>query len=435
MAYEILIGRKEKERKKFGMAGTVFIGKQYVTMGETTSLANDIFMDIAKAHVVFIVGKRGSGKSYSMGAIAEGLNDLPPEVRQNLSIIMLDTMGVYWTMKYPNEKDAELLKEWGMEPKGLDVQIFTPVGYYQQYKEAGVPTDFPFAIRPAELSISDWCLSFDIDRNSDMGVLIERTINKIEEKNYSIQDIIFAIEEDKKADEKTKNAVINRFENAKTWGLFHERGTKLSDLVIGGKISVLDVSCYATTPGGWAIKSLAIGLIAQKLFIDRMTARKEEEFIDIKSKTEYYKEEAVEKKKEPLVWLVVDEAHEFLPHEGETAATNALVTILREGRQPGISLILASQQPGKIHTDVMTQSDIILSHRLTAKIDTDALAKLMQSYFRKGLDKYINELPRKPGAGILIDDENERIYMMQVRPRVTWHGGEAPIAIPEKKEI
>jgi hypothetical protein len=435
MAYEIIAGRKDKDVKKFGMAGTVFLGKQYVTMGDTTSLANEIFMDVAKAHVVFVVGKRGSGKSYSMGAIAEGLNDLSPEIRQNLSIIMLDTMGVYWTMKYPNKKDEALLKQWGLEPKGLDVQIFTPIGYYKQYKEEGVPTDFPFSIRPAELSITDWCLSFGIDRNSELGVLIERIINNIEAKDYSIQDIIYAIEDDKTTDEKVKQAAINRFENAKLWGLFSEKGTKLSDLVIGGKITVLDVSCYATMPGGWAIKNLAIGLVAQRLFTDRMRARKEEEFEDIKSKTEYYKEEAVEKKKEPLVWLVVDEAHEFLPHEGETAATNALVTILREGRQPGISLILATQQPGKIHTDVMTQSDIIISHRLTAQIDTDALAQLMQSYFRKGLDKYLNELPRLPGCAILIDDANERIYMMQVRPRVTWHGGEAPTAIPEKKEI
>jgi intein/homing endonuclease len=387
------------------------------------------------AHSNFVANDIIVHNSYSMGAIAEGLNDLSPEIRENLSIIMLDTMGVYWTMKYANEKDSGLLKQWGLSAKGLDVQIFTPVGYYQKYKDEGVPTDFPFAIRPAELSITDWCLSFGIDRNSDMGVLIERIIHSIETENYSIQDLIFAIQDDKNADDKTKQAVMNRFENAKTWGLFSERGTKISDLAIGGKISVLDVSCYATTPGGWAIKNLAIGLIAQRLFIDRMKARKEEEFADIKSKTEYYKEEAVSKKKEPLVWLVVDEAHEFLPFEGKTAATEALVTILREGRQPGISLILASQQPGKIHTDVMTQADIILSHRLTAKIDTDSLAMLMQSYFRKGLDKYLNELPRMPGAAICIDDANERIYMMQVRPRITWHGGEAPSAIPEEKEM
>ena len=74
----------------------------------------------------------------------------------------------------------------------------------------------------------------------------------------------------------------------------------------------------------------------------------------------YFAKEVEEKMEEPLVWLALDEAHELLPKEGKTAATDALITILREGRQPGISLILASQQPGKIHTDVMTQSDIVI---------------------------------------------------------------------------
>ena len=49
-----------------------------------------------------------------------------------------------------------------------------------------------------------------------------------------------------------------------------------------------------------------------------------------------------------------------IKREGKTTASDALITILREGRQPGISLILASQQPGKIHTDVMTQSGAVL---------------------------------------------------------------------------
>ncbi len=137
----------------------------------------------------------------------------------------------------------------------------------------------------------------------------------------------------------------------------------------------------------------------------------------------------------PLVWLVIDEAHEFMPVTGKTTATDALVTILREGRQPGISLILATQQPGKIHTDVMTQSDIIISHRITAKLDTDALGMLMQSYMRQGLDKELNNLPRVKGAAIILDDSNEKMYPMRVRPRFTWHGGEAPTAIPEKRKV
>ncbi len=41
-----------------------------------------------------------------------------------------------------------------------------------------------------------------------------------------------------------------------------------------------------------------------------------------------------EKQDEPLVWLIIDEAHEFLPLNGKTVATDALIQILREGRQP-----------------------------------------------------------------------------------------------------
>ena len=60
----------------FGKRGTVFLGKQYVQMGQTTSISNPVYMDVAGSHVAFIVGKRGSGKSYTMGSIAEGLTDL-----------------------------------------------------------------------------------------------------------------------------------------------------------------------------------------------------------------------------------------------------------------------------------------------------------------------------------------------------------------------
>jgi len=138
----------------------------------------------------------------------------------------------------------------------------------------------------------------------------------------------------------------------------------------------------------------------------------------------------------PLVWLVIDEAHEFLPRDEKdaNAATQPLITIMREGRQPGISLMLASQQPGKIHTDVMTQSDIVLSHRITARMDVEALGLLTQSYMREGLTQAVDDLPRVKGAGVIFDDSNEKLYPMRVRPRFTWHGGEAPSAVKIKKK-
>jgi len=434
--YDVILGRKESDRQKFGTRGSVLIGKQYVKMGQTTSLSNNIYLDVSNSHKIFIVGKTGTGKSYSLSAIAEGVMDLEPEIAQNISMIMLDTMGVFWTMKYPNKKDEELLKKWNIKPKGMDVQIFTPIGMYKQYKEEGVPTDFPFAIQPNELDPDDWNLTFDVDRNSELGVLIERVINQLREKeeNYSIQDIIDVIELDKDADKNVRDAAKNRFMNVSRWGVFDEKGTKLSDLIIGGKITVLDLSAYATMPGGWAIKSLVTGLVAKKLFTERMRSRRQEEFHDIKESMDYFKEEVSKERKEPLVWLVLDESHEFMPNKGKTTSLEPLITILREGRQPGISLIMASQQPGKIHTDVMTQSDIVISLRLTAKIDTDALQQLAQSYLREGLEVSINQLPKVPGAAVALDDANERIYSIQIRPKITWHGGQAPSAIVEEKE-
>ena len=82
--YDIVIGRSEADKEKYSTTGAIFLGKHYVKMGQTTSLSNKVYLDVAKSHVVFVVGKRGSGKSYSMGVIAEGIYDLPDEIKNNI---------------------------------------------------------------------------------------------------------------------------------------------------------------------------------------------------------------------------------------------------------------------------------------------------------------------------------------------------------------
>jgi len=372
--------------------------------------------------------------SYTMGVITEGMAGLPDEIRQNLSIVILDTMGVYWTMKYGNRKDAHMLNEWKLEGRGLNVQIYTPTGFHKEYKEKDIPTDFPFSLKPSELDAGDWCLTFDVGLNDPMGVLIDDVIGELQKagQDYSINDIIQKVQKETDTEKSVRQAVTNRFKNALRWGLFDTKGTKLTELAAPGQVTVLDVSCYSAMPNSWGVKSLVIGLVAKKLFIQRMVARKNEEYADIQEATHYF-EDRPDKNDLPMMWLVVDEAHEFLPNKGKTAATDPLITILREGRQPGISLILASQQPGKIHTDVMTQSDTVIAHRLTSKIDIDSLGLLMQSYMRSNLNTIIDQLPRIKGAAIVFDDANEKMYPVQIRPRFTWHGGESPTAFRKKK--
>jgi uncharacterized protein len=433
---EIVVGRSKSDLKKYGLKGTVLLGKHYITMGQTTTLSSKIYMDVAGAHVFFICGKRGSGKSYTMGTIAEGFYLLDEDVKKNLAVVLLDTMGIYWTMKYPNHVDKVLLDEWGLKPQSIPIVIFTPEKYYKIYKEKGIPTDYPFTLAPHEIDQDDWCNAFKLNKYSEQGILISDVILELKNtvKKYSMTDIINKIKINEDARKETKDEVTAMFKIANNWGVFSEKGTQLSDLIRGGQIAVLDVSCYATMPGGWDVKALIVGLVAQRLFISRMEARKGEEFESVMSATNFFSKDAEKKQETPLVWLVIDEAHEFLPKEGKVASTDALVTVMREGRQPGISLILATQQPGKIHTDVMTQSDIVLSHRITAKIDVDALGLLMQSYMRVGLVEETDRLPRVQGSGILFDDNNEKMYPMRVKPRFTWHGGSSPTAIPKEKD-
>ena len=436
MPYDIITGRDIADKKAFGDRGLIFIGKGYVKMGQYTSLSNKIFMDVARSHVVLVAGKRGSGKSYTLGVIAEELSNLPTETSQNIASLIFDTMGIYWTMKFPNEKDRELLQNWDLKSKNLPVKIFAPFGHYDSYLEKGIPVDKKFALDVAELGAEDWIITFGLDLINPVSVLIERTITKLkEEGEFNIREIISNLEKDEKTPRETKNAAIGLFEAANTWGIFsksHEEVTQVKDLISAGTTSVLDLSVYNSI-GAFNIRALVISLISRKIFNQRMEARKKEETESVSKRLEFLSYQ--EKKETPLVWMFIDEAHEFLPLNQKTAATDALIQLLREGRQPGISLVLATQQPGQIHRDVMTQSDIIIAHRVTSKPDLEALNYIMQSYILESVKKYMNDLPSLKGSAIILDDNSERIYPMRMRPRFTWHGGEAPTAIKIEKRL
>ncbi len=436
MPYEIIIGRDSYDKKTLEEKGLILLGKGYVKMGQYTSLSNKIFMDVARSHVVLVAGKRGSGKSYTLGVLTEELANLPKEIGQNISSLIFDTMGIYWTMKFQNEKDKELLREWDLKPKNLPVKIFVPFGHYDDYLEKGLPIDEAFALNVSELNSEDWIITFGLEMTNPIAVLIQRTITRLKETSgFGIEDIISEIREDKTTTNEIKNAATGLFEAADSWGVFSKKDvkpTKVTDLVNAGTTSVLDLSVYNSI-GSFNVRALVISLISRKIFNERMSARKKEEIKSVSKGFNYLS--SIEKRETPLVWMFIDEAHEFLPLEGSTIATDALIQLLREGRQPGISVVLATQQPGQIHRDVMTQSDIVISHRVTSKPDLEALNHIMQSYLVENIKQYMDELPHLKGSAIILDDNSERIYPMRIRPRFTWHGGEAPVAVKVEKRI
>jgi hypothetical protein len=248
MPYDIITGRDSSDKKSFGSRGLVYLGKGFVQMGQYTSLSNKIFMDIARSHVVLVAGKRGSGKSYTLGVITEELSNLPPEAKNNIASLIFDTMGIFWTMKYRNEKDKELLREWELKSQSLPVKIFVPLEHYQEYIQKGIPVDEKLALDASELTAEDWLITFNLDMINPVAVLIERTISSLKsEGKFNLSQMIKALEKDSKSSNETKNAAVALFEAADTWGIFaktQEEATQVKDLIKGGTTSILDLSVY-----------------------------------------------------------------------------------------------------------------------------------------------------------------------------------------------
>jgi len=392
-------------------------------------------LSVSKNHSFIANGvvSHNSGKSYSIGAIAEAICTLPYEDAQNICSLMFDTMGIFWTMKFKNDKDKALLDDWGLKAQNVPVRIFAPFGYFSDYKDKGIPVDHEFAIKISELEADDWTSIFNLGFTDDIAVLIEDVISKLKEKeSYGFDDIKSMIRS-KDASDDLKNSTIALFDAAKTWGFFsEEKGTKISEMIAPGQSTIIDLSMYSSI-GTFNVRALIISIVCKKLFNERMNARRNEEIQAVQHGIDYLHFKPT--RDMPLVWIFIDEAHEFLVKDGKTPASDALIQLLREGRQPGLSLVLATQQPGKIHTDAMTQADVVISHRVTAKPDLEALNEIMQSYLYEGIKTKLDNLPKLKGSAIILDDNSERIYPCRIRPRFTWHGGEAPSAVRIDKDI
>ena len=426
MVEKIIIGRDRQDLKEFGDKGTVFIGKSIVGEGEDAHLTNPVHMDVIRPHIVLVCGKRGSGKSYSASVIAEEIVLLPEEIKQNLSVIMIDTMGIYWSMKRPNDKEEDILKEWGLRPQATPgMRFFIPDGYAKEYEKSGVDFDSTFTLPCGEISSQDWMLTFGFSPIDPHGIAIDRAIKKVREKgrSYSIQDIISAIDSDQRSDQKVKDSLTGLFGVADEWGVFKEEGTPIEEFFQGGQISVIDISHYLRASSGWSVRSMVIGLFARKVFQSRLMARKAEEVEAITGE---------KRKSSPMVWVMIDEAHQFVGNEGQTAASEPLLTLIKEGREPGISLLLITQIPNKLHSDALAQADLVIAHHLTSEADMKALRGIMQTYAMKDIEEYMAALPRKKGVALILDDNSERIYTVNIRPRLSWHAGGSPMAIKKK---
>jgi hypothetical protein len=425
----LFVGRKTSVYRTHGTKASMDIGMVAEERSDSAGFyGKRILMDSISPHAVFICGMRGSGKSYTLGVIAEELalkNDA-------VGVIIIDPMGIFWSMNGPNkvEREQDLLTTWDLKPTSIDnIQVFIPAGYAHDAPEE--TWDKIFTIRPSELTADDWCLTFGFDRFDTMGLLIDRVIEKVREgfttsdgqhvsargEMYGIPEMIECIESEEGIlsrkqgfKNSTRRALIARLKGAVEWGIFHKEGTKLRDLSRRGQISVIDVSFLQDN-----VRALIVGILARNILQTRKrTSRKEA--VGLSGLFETI----------PVTWLMIDEAHILVPGSGrKTAATDALIEYVRQGRQPGCSIVLATQQPSAIDSRILSQVDIVICHKLVYEDDIKAVLRRMPSEVPERFqeDHFIKNLPI--GMAIIGDkqEETSRCFLASVRPRISQHEG------------
>jgi hypothetical protein len=413
-----VLGRSEAKIGKYGSRATAYVGKVVMSGGQNPVLGRKVLLDIAEPHVVLVCGKRGGGKSFTMAVLIEEFARQPAEVKARISVIAIDTVGIFWTLKIPNGRDKEELAKWDMKPESSPVRVLVPKGRLDFYRQNNIPVDDAFTLKVSELDGVEWLALFHLTWKDKEGVLLTRVVEDIKEKMgtyYGIDDMIKVVQQDTESDELTRAAVVGRLEAAKTWGLLEKEGTKMSELAKPGTVTIIDVSAYRQAIGMEGPRDIIVALVGKKLFEERMLYRKKEESSLIAG--------GRRESKMPLIWMLIDEAHMFMPRDEQNVALDVLLEWVRVGRQPGLSLLLATQRPNKIHPDAISQCDMFISHRMTAQSDIAAVSELRPTYLHSDFDKIYQEMPRGKGYAVILDDNTENLWLVKVRPRFSWDGG------------
>lgn len=376
--------------------------KSMLAIGKDLKKSQAIQIDDTHSRAILICGKRGSGKSYTLGVIAEELFSSKPKPL----ILIIDPIGIYWTMCLINPQASG--------KKGLPVKVIiqgSPQARYgsdvtNQMQNLGVKFQ-EVRINPYDLSADQWCNLFDLSINEPLGIALYRAIQHLKKKSFSIPDIIDAIGKDSLSQDRTREALFNRLEMACDWDIFSQTPEGSLDILSEDELNILDLSVI--DPGTHGLRNLIVSILCQDLFKKRALSRRREE-LKLSSCIK-------------PIWLLIDEAHQFVPQDKQTLAKEILIRWIKEGRQPGLSCVLVSQQPSSLENEVITQCDIIICHKLTNNDDILAVNKLSQDYMGSELRVYIRNL-KNIGEAVLVDDEKERVSMIKIRKRLTKHGGE-----------
>lgn len=413
----------------------IYIGKVLENTVGKNYLSADAWLDTTFPHVIYITGTRGSGKSFDLGVLLEGISTLAePSAIQNdtqpITSILIDTQSQFWTLKYPpnsevkeNKAQLDELQKWNIRQNAVkNCKLYLPPG-----SESITGDENIFTIKASEVKHEEWCALIREDTYSPQGHVLAGALEALAGSAYSIEEMIAYISAPQNwpnVAESSRNAVIYKIDDYRRTGLFSKDGLDIRTLLVRGQCNIFLLRDLRNED-----KALITGLIARQLFTVMGEYHKRLKV------SRFFNKGEPEEKLPNKVWLLIDEAHVVAPSDSPSPARQALVEYVKRGRDAGLSLVMATQQPSAIDDRILSQVNLTFSHRLSFQSDIQAAVnriptKLLGSLRFSGIDiKEFGEMLRFLDSGqcFLGDHNTSRTVLIKVRPRVTSHGGYSPI--------
>lgn len=431
----------------------------------------NVWLDTRGAHVLYVMGKRRSGKSYTLGVLAEGLaaQGWTKQGTTSQGVLILDTMNVFLTMPFGSvdthpEESAEVreLRKWKISPEELAITLFHPAG---TSTPSGV-TAQEITLRPSDLGSDEWCGLFEVDPFADpLGHLITELHGKVALDGYidarsdgavppnpvfGIQDLLDALEYDhdlQRYHRDTREALRRRLHAIRRLPVFSDQGLDVTDLLRPGHVSVLLLRDLDQQ-----LRAALVGLIVKRVMQLRGVSEQEERMraihlaraarlastdADAAERERQLAEQCAARAAEglPRSWIIIDEAHNYVPATGVTPSRKPLKKYVDEGRNLGLSIVVATQNPAGLDPSLQRNADVLLVHSLSRHDDISAAEGMINAAppsevildtrhrFEGGrvFESIVRSLPL--GYALAATDRANRLFPVLIRPRVTVHGG------------
>ena len=411
--------------------------------------------------VIAIFGKRGQGKSFTLGCLLEALALAEPDesvahIERPRAVLLFDPLNIFQWIDVPLTDDAadvsaelkeqvERARRWGLQGSPIRAQILYPAGHSESTFREGAAE---FRLGVDGFGLDEWSSLFGFDTVRDVrGQLVTELFEKVTQLGWTslsgeshgpltqpdIADYVRCLQEDADINSgiytsESVRAVSQRLRSIASHQVFQGKGMPLTQLLKPGCVTVLLMNALPAD-----LRNVLASVLVRRILRGRAVASAAQKDLLLNPKlTADGREERqrVIADAPPKTWIVVDEAQDLIPGDRKTAASDSIVKLVKEGRNFGLSFVLTTQQPVAVDSRVLSQVETFIVHKLVSRADIDRTLENLKcpvpDEIRDGSN--VIQMPAlisalSIGQVIVSDTYARRCAVVEVRARIAAHGG------------